>query len=835
MDSNGQKFWLLADAEKFALADSQAEWEPQQRVLRLKSKRVVIDTPTDRTVARTYAGQVRTTMDTFGTWASISSDRTQVLAFGTFEESVIIYESPENSTILDLSLGSDSILYIVIMDISGDSAVVMLDRRERWTPITLQATGFNPTRVAAHSEGGAWLLDSSTQTLASLRGQPLRDRPAKDYQADVARPCEENVDAPRIEIRTDLVFPSDREIVAMAANPNAEVGFLLWPLDDFEDAEFIRLSNNELSNVIQLEGSIAPFSLGWVDEDRWAFLFANYNEAVIYDFDKNNPATLVTPAGDRYPLNGWTQQPFCNALSKPVHYPASLADNNRPRPLHRLSLPNLAKSASVRIQQPIDSGNIGTQWHRLYIEAAIPPGTGFTLLLSAADDLNTLAKSEEFSHCFGNNNKIVSSSDAPKASWNAQASEIPFHCGLLKCQREKDRSGLFTVLIQRCGKSVRTLRGRYLNMRILLNSNGGATAEIAAIRVYGPRFSYLDNYLPELYRETAFGSESEVDAAATPADFLQRYLGLFESVLTPLEDKIAAAHLVTDPISAPDDALEWLGKWIALSMEPGLPIKRKRRMLSEATRLYRLRGTLRGLSLALNIVTGDMVANGGIVILEDFRLRRTFATILGADLTDEEDPLLQGIVSSGNSYVGDTLFLGDEEKKEFLALYGPDIATTKEEQSAVEAFFERLAFRITVLAHRQISKEQLGLIRRIVALETPAHVETRILAASRPLLVGLSALVGVDTNIGTQPPPKPVKIGDSVVGRKDYILGLGSLDPRLEGAGSSAIDSGIPPIAYAPDVDAEYGGSFTLDASESQAFGGRVLSEYHWTFENGGE
>ena len=415
----------------------------------------------------------------------------------------------------------------------------------------------------------------------------------------------------------------------------------------------------------------------------------------------------------------------------------------------------------------------------------------------------------------------------PRGAWVPFPSESPFHPGLLPCPPEPGRNGLFTALIQRAGRRVTALTGRYLWVDMELLGDGRTTPEVAALRAWGSRFSYADRYLPELYREDELGPERDDPAPATPADFLERFLGNFEGMLTPLEDRIAAAHLLTDPATVPADALEWLGSWIGATFEPGLSEERRRDLLRAAPELHRWRGTLRGLRLALDVATGGAVSGGEIVVLEDYRLRRTFTTILGADLADEADPLLGGLAVSGNSIVGDTLFLGEENRREFLALFGADLPVSPAEQEAIQLFFERLAHRVTVLVHQQVEPQDLGLIRRVARAEAPAHVEVRVLTATVPFLVGAASLVGVDTYLAPEPAARPVEIGRSHLGLRDYLLGPASLDPRLGGGDPFADD---PPVADAgEDRQVEPGSGFVLDASRSHAFGGRRIVRYHWT------
>ncbi|OLE51723.1 MAG: hypothetical protein AUG51_21635 [Acidobacteria bacterium 13_1_20CM_3_53_8] len=348
----------------------------------------------------------------------------------------------------------------------------------------------------------------------------------------------------------------------------------------------------------------------------------------------------------------------------------------------------------------------------------------------------------------------------------------------------------------------------------------------------------MNRYLPELYQETEFGTEANERGRSTQADFLERFLDNFEGILTPLEDRIASAYLLTDPRTAPEESLEWLGSWIGATFDSAYPKERRRNFLVKAPELFRQHGTLSGLKLALDIATAGGVSRGQIIVVENFRLRRTFATILGADLADEDDPLLGGLVTSGNSFVGDTLFLGDEEKKAFLALFSADLLVTADEEKAIEELFESLAHRVTILVHQDVEQQDLGLVRRVVDMETPAHVIAEVVTATDAFIVGVASLIGVDTYLNRPRSPEPVRIGmrdeASQVGVKDFLLHPPSLDPRLEAGGYDVtqISTELPVANAGPDRTSEFGSSFELDGKASHAGKGRVLRKYRWTMLN---
>jgi hypothetical protein len=240
------------------------------------------------------------------------------------------------------------------------------------------------------------------------------------------------------------------------------------------------------------------------------------------------------------------------------------------------------------------------------------------------------------------------------------------------------------------------------------------------------------------------------------------------------------------------------------------------------------RGTAPGITQALDVATNGLCSRGAVIVIEDFRLRHIFATILGANLAIQDDPLLPGYSPSSNSIVGDTLFLGDPKDKEFLALFAGAIQTPTEQQ-AVQRFFDQLAHRITIFVHDQVEAVDLTLVQTIVDEEKPAHVMATIQRASQPLMVGLASLLGVNTYLAPEPPRGTATINASRIGRYDVITHVPSLDPRMEsGLSAGQWDAPIARLQAPPAVSA--GEPIPLDGSASTAPPGAELNAFDWKF-----
>jgi len=117
--------------------------------------------------------------------------------------------------------------------------------------------------------------------------------------------------------------------------------------------------------------------------------------------------------------------------------------------------------------------------------------------------------------------------------------------------------------------------------------------------------SYL-RYLPTIYWED---------------DFLGRFLRIFEDVLTPVQGTVNTVPQQFDPALASPAMLEMLATWVGVGEYPGLDDSAWRRLVKASLLLHSLRGTKRGMKLALDIVTGR----------EPFITEYSPGLVLGAD------------------------------------------------------------------------------------------------------------------------------------------------------------------------------------------------------------
>src|SRR6185312_10270327 len=127
-------------------------------------------------------------------------------------------------------------------------------------------------------------------------------------------------------------------------------------------------------------------------------------------------------------------------------------------------------------------------------------------------------------------------------------------------------------------------RGRYIELRIRLLGDGRRTPRARAFRIYYQRFSYLERYMPAVYREEPVS-----------ASLMDRYLANAEGLFTSLEDRIAKAEGLFDARITPAEYLDWLAGWFDYVLDTDWEDWRKRLFLNNASLLFTWRSTAIGM------------------------------------------------------------------------------------------------------------------------------------------------------------------------------------------------------------------------------------------------
>lgn len=150
-------------------------------------------------------------------------------------------------------------------------------------------------------------------------------------------------------------------------------------------------------------------------------------------------------------------------------------------------------------------------------------------------------------------------------------------------------------------------------------STNGRLREVDFSVLIGGGRSRLLTYLPEIFGE------------GEDADFLGRYLMIFETISDQMDQLIAGLSDRFEASVTPEAFLPWLASWIGAVVEEGWPVARRRAILARAMDLHRWRGTVRGLSEHIQLYTGfkpEIVERGdGMSLGRETQLG--FQTVLG--------------------------------------------------------------------------------------------------------------------------------------------------------------------------------------------------------------
>ncbi|MEF8817221.1 MAG: phage tail protein, partial [Salinibacter sp.] len=246
---------------------------------------------------------------------------------------------------------------------------------------------------------------------------------------------------------------------------------------------------------------------------------------------------------------------------------------NRWVPLRSQHKPRFVDGGQIELdssEDRFDSEIVGCTWHRLFIDACIPPEATVRVESRASDHEDRLSDQSWKSE--------------PELYQRDTGSELPYYDAFPGADADREGRGTWELLLQHA-------EGRYLQLRLTLEGSGRASPRLHALRVYFPRFSYLEEYMPDVYQKNE-----------ASAQFVERFLANAEGMLTDIEGKIATVKALFDVRTVPDEYLDWLATWFGASFDPALDTRRKRLFLDHAVELFNQRGTLAGLARMLTLV-----------------------------------------------------------------------------------------------------------------------------------------------------------------------------------------------------------------------------------------
>jgi phage tail-like protein len=343
------------------------------------------------------------------------------------------------------------------------------------------------------------------------------------------------------------------------------------------------------------------------------------------------------------------------------------------------------------LTQAIDSGIPRCRWHRVRIDADVPPGTVISVAVSTGEESDPTGQGD------------------PNADplWRDFPAGKPH-----RLDWQRPRAGSLDFLVDQPP-------GRYLFLRLRLTGDGRATPVVRRIRLDFPRVTSME-FLPPVYREEA---EAE--------DFTERFLSLFDASIAELDRAIERAPALLDVDGAPDELLPWLGSFLDVAFDRGWEADRLRNILRAVPDLYRRRGTKEGLAQAIRLVFDAEPA------IQELAAERSWGGL--GDATRLGSVRLFGKSRArfrlGNSALSSAPLrsFGDPDTDPLTA--------------------QAYRFRVLVPPGRSVAPVDRDRLERLIASQKPAHTVASIRLGGEGFIIGGRSAVGVDTVLASLSPP----------------------------------------------------------------------------------
>jgi len=462
------------------------------------------------------------------------------------------------------------------------------------------ALDFAPFDMARRRGGGVWVLDRIHARLWELDRRLAvvsRAQPATTLAPPAVDVFQPALGAPRE--RPAVTFPGGIDLAAA-------VGGTIDPIavEALDGGDLLILDRNEAagrSRVLRLRRAgdvIAIDAAVWLTELAHDFVVstasvlgqtappvqlfvatASGNQALAFVISAGTQAFALRGAVELFPLRRFGGRALLDVRGG-AWYDSGVASL---RWVPIVQQPRARYGESAELITPVFDGlELQCVWDRVMLDACITADARVEVWCRASDErVRVDGAPPDAADAW----EVVGAWHAqPLPYLRADGAELPWlRAEAARRTRRETGTGTWELLLQ-------NVRGRYLQLRLRLSGNGTATPWLRALRVWYPRFSYAQRFLPAVFRE---------DAVA--GDFLERFLANPEGINTGLEGRIAQIQALFDPRCAPAESLAWLAEWFDLALDPNWQDWRQRLFIKHAMDFFQWRGTVHGLRLALTL------------------------------------------------------------------------------------------------------------------------------------------------------------------------------------------------------------------------------------------